>query len=144
MLLCTLVLLQACTMWREHPVNKWSDATGGEGLERSFWKEVKEKNWNELERHLAGNHISVGPEGRLDRAAVLEHLQKLKLDDYSLGDFQVELNTQTLVVTYTVTMRGTLDGQPLPARPVEMMSVWQRQKAGWMMIAHSVIGPGGK
>jgi hypothetical protein len=131
-------------MWREHTVNKWSDATGGEGLERSFWKEVKEKNWNELERHLAGNHISVGPEGRLDRAAVLEHLQKLKLDDYSLGDFQVELNAQTLVVTYTVTMRGTFDGQPLSARPLEMMSVWQQQKAGWMMIAHSVIGPTGK
>ncbi len=34
-------------MWREHTVNKWADATGGEGLERSFWNEVKNNNWNE-------------------------------------------------------------------------------------------------
>jgi hypothetical protein len=77
----------------------------------------------------------------LDRTAALEHLRQLQLEDYSLGDFQVELNAQTLVVTYSVTMRGSSGGQPLPSAPVRMMSVWQQQKSGWVMIAHSVIGP---
>ena len=128
-------------MWREHPVSHWADATGGEGLERSFWKEVQAKNWTELERHVAGNYISITPEeGRFDRAAALEHLRQLQLDDFSLGDFQIELNGQTLVVTYTITMRGTFAGQPVPSSPVRMMTVWQQQKAGWMAIAHSVAG----
>jgi hypothetical protein len=145
-LLCAVVLLQACTLWREHKVvNNWLDATGGEGLERSFWKDVKAKNWNELERHIASNYVSFTPEeGRLDRAAMLQHLQPLQLDDYSLGDFQIELNTATLVVTYTITMRGTFAGGALPTKPVRMMTVWQQQKKGWMAIAHSVIGPEGK
>ena len=57
-LLTALLLLSGCTMWREHPGStKWTDATGGEGLERSFWKEVKDKKWNELGRHMAGNFI---------------------------------------------------------------------------------------
>jgi len=128
-------------MWREHSVNTWADATGGEGLERSFWKEVKEKNWIELERHIAGNYISIAPGVQLDRAAALEHLRQLQLDEYSLGDFQVELNGQTMVVIYNVTMRGSSGGHPLPNVPLRMMSVWQRQKSGWVTIAHSVIGP---
>lgn len=142
---CAVVLLGGCTVWRERPVSNWSDVTGGEGLERAFWKDVKAKNWNQLERHIAGNFVSVTPvEGRLDRTAALQHLQPLQLDDYSLGDFQIELNAATLVVTYTITMRGTLAGQPLPTAPVRMMTVWQQQKTGWMAIAHSVIGPAGK
>lgn len=129
-------------MWGEHPVKHWDEATGAEGLERNYWKDVKAKNWSELDRHLAGNYISFTPEeGRLDRQAALDHLKLLQLDDYSLGDFQVELNSQTLVVTYTITMRGSYAGQPLPAAPVRMMTVWQQQKAGWLALAHSVIGP---
>ena len=89
-LLSALLLLPACTMWREHPgSSKWTDATGGEGLERSFWKEVKDKRWNELEHHIAGNYMAVSPEeGRLDKAAALAQLQQLQLDDYTLGDVQ--------------------------------------------------------
>ena len=103
-------------MWREHPgSSKWKDATGGEGLERSFWKEVKDKRWNELEHHLAGNYIAVSPEeGRLDKAAALAHLQQLQLDDYTLGDVQTEMNSDTFVVTYAIAMRGTFAASPCP------------------------------
>ena len=137
--LSCLMLLPACTVWREHPVvNTWNQTTGGESLERSFWKEVQDKNWKELGRHIGGNYISITPSGRFDRAAALERLQQVQLDDYSLGDFQIELNGNTLVVTYTLTARGTFSGQPLPQQPVRIMSVWQQQKAGWMKIAHTV------
>jgi hypothetical protein len=141
-LLGALLLLQGCTLWGEHPVQHWADATGGEGLERNFWKEVKAKNWNELDRHLAGNYISFTPEeGRMDRAATLAHLQQLQLDEFSLGNFESELNGQALVLTYTITIRGSFAGQSLPSAPVRMMTVWQEQKAGWMAIAHTVVGP---
>jgi hypothetical protein len=141
-ILSAIMLLAGCTMWREHQVTEFKDATGGEGLERSFWKEVKAKHWNALEGHLAGNYVSFTPEeGRFDRVSMLAHLQKVQLDDFSLGDLQTELNTETLVVTYAITMRGTFAGQPLPSGPVRMMTVWQKQKAGWVAIAHSVLGP---
>ncbi len=138
----TVVTLVSCSVWREHAVNSWSDVTGGESLERNFWKEIKTRNWNELSRHLAGNYIAVTPEdGRMDRDTAIERFKTFQLDDYSLGDFQVELNGSTLLITYAITMRGSYKGQPLPALPVHMMTVWQQQKAGWMAIAHSVTGP---
>jgi hypothetical protein len=78
--------------------------------------------------------------GRLDKAAALVQIQQLQLDDYTLGDVQGEMNSDTFVVSYTIAMRGTLAGQPLPSEPVRMMTVWQKQKAGWIAIAHSVLG----
>ena len=142
LLLAGALMLPACTVWREHPgSSKWTDATGGEGLERSFWKEVKAKRWNELEHHLASNYVAISAQGgRLDKAAALGQIQQLQLDDYTLGDLQGEMNSDTFVVTYTVAMRGTFGGQPLPAEPLRMMTVWQKEKAGWMAIAHSVLG----
>ncbi len=146
LLLVAVLMLPACTVWREHPgSSKWTDATGGEGLERSFWKEVKAKRWNELEHHLASNYVAISPQGgRLDKTAALAQIQQLQLDDYTLGDLQGEMNSDTFVVTYTVVMRGKLSGQPLPTEPLRMMTVWQREKAGWMAIAHSVLGPENK
>jgi hypothetical protein len=142
-LLSATLLTPACTLWREHPSSsKWADATGGEGLERSFWKEVKDKKWSELEHHVASNYVAVSAQGgRLDRAAALAQIQQLQLEDYTLGDLQTEMNSDTFVVTYSMAMRGTFGGQPLVTEQLRMMTVWQKQSAGWMAIAHSVLGP---
>src|SRR5258708_2859829 len=141
-LLAAVLMLQACTVWHEHPgSSKWIDATGGEGLQRSFWREIKAKGWTELEHHIPSNYGGISPQsGRLDKAAALAQIQQLQLDDYTLGDLQGEMNSDTFVVTYTIAMRGTFGGQPLPTGPLRMMTVWQKEQAGWMAIAHSVLG----
>jgi len=98
-----------------------------------------------LEHHIASNYVAISPQGgRLDKAAALAQIQRLHLDDYTLGDVQGEMNSDTFVVTYTVAMHGTFGGQPLPIEPLRMMTVWQKEKAGWMAIAHSVLGPENK
>lgn len=142
LLLSTVLSMSACTVWREHPgSSNWKDATGGEGLERSFWKDIKAKRWNEVEHRISSNFVGVSPGGsRLDKAAALSYLQQLQLDDYALGDVQSEMNSDTFVVTYTLAIHGTSAGQPLPSEPIRMMTVWQKQSAGWMEIAHSVLG----
>jgi Domain of unknown function (DUF4440) len=137
LLLCTFTLA-GCTLWREHRVSKWADATGGEGLERSFWNEVKAKNWSELERHIAANYVCTTPHGRLDRSAALEHFRQLELSDYSLGEVQVELYGNTMVVTYSLSLRASGNGEATPTKPVRMMTVWQQQKMGWTAIAQAV------
>ncbi len=143
LLLSAALSTPACTLWREHPgSSNWKDATGGEGLERSFWKAIKAKEWGDVEQRISSNFVGVSPVGgRLDKAAALSRLRQLQLDDYTLGDVQSEMNSDTFVVTYTVAMHGTAAGQPLPAEPIRMMTVWQKQSAGWMEIAHSDLGP---
>jgi hypothetical protein len=144
----TLVLLflmfaPACTFYGEHPARAFSEATGGEGLERVFWKEVQAANWVEVERALASNYAGVTPAGPLDRSATLEQYRQWQLKDFALGDLKTEMNGTTIVVTYTITLNGvtsngTAGSQPLPSTPQHMMTVWQQQKKGWVVIAHSV------
>jgi len=143
LLLGITLSLAACTVWREHPVTAWSDATGGEGVERMFWKDVKTANWKDLERHLAPKFVALTPEGKLDRAAALDRLRQYKLEEFSLGEVQTELHGSTFVVTYDITLSGTSAGQPLPSAPMRVMTVWQQQKMGWMAIAQTLtIAPG--
>lgn len=103
-----------------------------------FWKEIEAGNWTEIERVLASNYAGVTASGMHDRTAALEQYRQWKLTDFAIGDLKTEMNGPTFVVTYTMTLNGTANGQPLPSSPQQMMSVWQEQKKGWMMIAHSV------
>jgi Domain of unknown function (DUF4440) len=141
-LLICWMLVSACTFNGERPARTFSEATGGEGMERVFWKEVQAANWVQVERSLASNYSGVTASGTLDRSAAIEQYRNWQLKDYALGDLQTELNGTTIVVTYTITLHGTSGGpggsQPLPTTPQHMMTVWQQQKAGWVAIAHSV------
>ena len=151
-LMFALMFEPACTFYGEHPARSLSEATGGEALERVFWKNVQASNWVEVERSLASNYAGVTPVGMLDRSAALEQYRRWQLKDYALGDLNTEMNGTTFVVTYTITLNGTFNAaagngaagngtagsQPLPSTPQHMMTVWQQQKKGWVIIAHSV------
>jgi len=142
-LIFVLMFAPACTFYRDRPARSLSEATGGEGLERVFWKDVQAAKWVEVERTLASNYTGVTPSGTLDRSATVEQYRAWQLKDYALGDLKTELNGTTIVVTYTITLNGatsngTGSSQPLPSMPQHMMTVWQQQKAGWVAIAHSV------
>ncbi len=145
-LLVYWMLVSACTFYGDHPARSFSEATGGEGLERVFWKDVQASNWVQVDRSLASNYASVTPSGTLDRSAAMEQYRTWQLKDYAIGDLQTELNGTTIVVTYTITLHGTVNGpagsQPLSSAPQHMMTVWQQQKAGWVAIAHSVSQSG--
>jgi len=137
LILVGLVLLSGCTVYGEHPVKTFSEATGGESLERAFWQDIQKQNWKDFDQHIAANFVYLTPGGRRDRDAALEQFRQLKIQEYSLGDLSTEMNRDTFVITYSVTLRGTFRGQPLPAQPVPCMTVWQQHKSGWMVIAQS-------
>ena len=134
----TIVCAVGCTVYGDRPARSFADATGGEGLERVFWKNVAAHNWPDIERVLASNYSGAASGGNFDRAAALDQYRKWQLDDFSIGDLKTELNGSTIVVTYTITLRGKTGSDPLPSTPQHMMTVWQQQKAGWIQIAHSV------
>jgi hypothetical protein len=139
-LLACLVCLAGCTVYGQKPVKALSDATGGEGLEQALWRDIRQKDWKDLENHTASIFVYQTPNGKLDRTAALGQIEKMDVSEYSIGELSTELHGNVFVVTYSVTLRGTLNGQPLPDKPERRMSVWQQQKSGWMLIAHAVLG----
>jgi hypothetical protein len=137
-LLLVMLVASSCTLNGEHAPRTFAQATGGEALERIFWKEIAARNWVEVEGALASNYTGLGPSGTLDRAATLDQYRSWQLASYSLGDLKTEMNGNTFVVAYNITLNGNAGSQPLPSTPQHMMTVWQQQKAGWVIIAHTV------
>ena len=58
-LLLALLFSASCTFNGDHPARAFSEATGGEGLERVFWKQIQAANWVEVERALSSNYAGV-------------------------------------------------------------------------------------
>ena len=136
--LSVLIMSSACTVYGERPVLTIADATGGVGFEQGFWREIQAQNWKVLEQHVAGNFVYVTPTGRLERASAIEEIEKMRVSDYAIGDITTEMNGDIFVVTYTIMLHGS---SGFPSQPQRRMSVWQKQKAAWVIIAHSVLGP---
>jgi len=126
----------ACTKWSK-PVPGWSGATGGENLERQFWQDVKQKKFAEIERRLAPTFTLVTGEGFRNRAQTLEYLKQLSLEDFSLGELSVHPNANDMVVTYTLWLRGSRNGQALDAAPLHILTVWQQSSGSWVAITQS-------
>ncbi|HTD21432.1 MAG TPA: nuclear transport factor 2 family protein [Terriglobales bacterium] len=130
------LLLAACTKWKEKSP-AWANATGAEQFERLWWQDVKEKNWDEVEKHLAATYVYQTSGKTRDREASLEHLKNLEITEYEMGDVEIHPDGDSVVITYTMDMKGTYGGQPLQLPHTRMMSVWQQQKNGWAAIAHA-------
>lgn len=132
-----LAVMPACTMYDKPKVTTWSNATGVEQFERLIWQEIKAGNLPEVEKRLASTFVVVSPSGVRDRAAEMDLLRRFALKEYSLGELEVRPNGNDMVVTYTLTLDGTLDGQPVPSGPWRVMTVWQQVGTNWTAIAQS-------
>jgi hypothetical protein len=141
--LCIALLLGtiACTMWAEKKTSAWNSATSGEQLERLFWQDVKAQNWKSIESRLAPMMVTLNRSGALDRAGTLEYLKSFAIEDIQVGEIESRPAGADLVVTFTVSARGTVNGRPFAKSPLRMMSVWQQLSKGWVLVAHSSIEP---
>jgi ketosteroid isomerase-like protein len=134
LLLCSI--LTGC--WKQPSRYNWSNAPGTEQYERLMWQAIRDKDWTEVERHLAPAFVGSDARGRsYDRAAWIEHWKATQIRDFSLGEVAVQPDGADMVVTYEVRLNGEESGQPLLSAPVRMVSVWQQLKKGWILIAQS-------
>jgi hypothetical protein len=132
----SLVTCSSCTMYSK-PKAGFAGATGGEQLERELWNSIKAKDWKTLDHHLAPTFVSTNLAATRDRAAIVEQWKSWDLQSVSLADVQVQSAGADFVVTATVTVTGTLAGQPAPPQPLHTMTVWQQLSKGFVAVAHS-------
>lgn len=125
-------------MWGEKKHPDWKQATSGEHLVNLFWKDVKAKRWQDLESHVGSTFVAISPSGTSNHDEVMEHLRAMDLKAFQIGDVSSQMAGNDLIVTYTITVRGTVGGHPFPS-PLRMMSIWQELRNGWILVAHSTV-----
>jgi hypothetical protein len=125
--------MAGCAGEPKHPT--WVNATGAEQHERLMWKAIQEKGWTDFEHHLSATFVGVNAQGKLfDRAGWLEQWKSTPVQDFSLGELQVQPEGPDMKVTYILQLQGT-GSAPTGWRVV---SVWQQFKKGWVLSATSI------
>jgi ketosteroid isomerase-like protein len=134
LLVAAFALLQTgCTAAAPPKVQTWKNSTGAEAYQRLFWQAVKQKDWLQVESHMASNFTYLSGAGSKDKQQTLDYLHSLELKDFSLGEINVNPSGSDAIVTYTITLVGTSSSSD--ARATRQMAVWQQQKSGWVMVA---------
>ncbi|HYG80515.1 MAG TPA: nuclear transport factor 2 family protein [Pyrinomonadaceae bacterium] len=105
--------------------------------EKEIWETIRAKNPDGFAAMLADDFIYVTDDGVYDRAGTTDGIKQLALTDLSFADWKViTLDKDAAVVVYTVNMKGTSGGQPLPGTPMRAGSLWANRGGKWMGVYH--------
>ena len=109
--------------------------------ERQAWDFIKAKNGDALAALIDDKFIEVTPMGLRTKAETLAFVKTFDLTDMTLSDFKVvKLDNDAAVVAYTVSLKGSVGGKPIPPNaPAERHAtakVWRGGK--WIALFHQV------
>lgn len=105
--------------------------------EKEIWDKIKTKNMDGFGAMLADDFIYISGDGVYDRAGTVNGIKQIEATDISFSDWKVVmLDKDAAVVTYTVNMKGTSGGQPIPPTPVRAASAWVNRDGKWLAVFH--------
>ena len=123
--------LLAQTIWKEPKNANWKNATGAEQYTKLLWQAVRQKDWLAVESHIASNFVYMDAAGTKDKQQYVEYLKHLTLSEHTLSDTNVTASGIDSIVTYTLILKPTAG----ESESLRVMSIWQQQKSGWVLIA---------
>lgn len=105
--------------------------------EKQIWDNIKKKDPDAFAAMLAEDFVYVSNDGVHDKAGTVSGIKQIEPTDITLSDWKtVMANKDTAVVTYTVAMKGTSGGQPIPPGTMRAGSVWVNRGGKWMGVFH--------
>jgi len=90
-----------------------------------------------VERHLSSTFVGVNVRGAAyDRAGWLAYWKNGPLEEFKLGEQNVQPEGPDMKVTYVMQVGGTSHASG--SREIRVVSVWQQVKRGWVLTATSL------
>jgi len=136
-----LSLLASAFSLRADETPTAAGASEGEKMERQMWADFKAKDWKAVESKIAEGFQSIHPDGARDRAGEISLIEHLNLGEFTLSNFKTTVNSDNIVVTYTIAVQETVDQKRLPTKPTPRLSVWKKGTHGWQWICHANLNP---
>jgi hypothetical protein len=131
-----VLLMSACRV----EVAVYEDGTGQELVQKAF-AQMKQQNLPALEGFMAPGFQSIHSDGPRTKEQELALIKELNLGDYMLDAFEETHDGDLIVVTYTVSVTETIDGEVLSSKPAPRMSVFRYTHQGWQWMAHANLKP---
>jgi hypothetical protein len=117
-----------------------AEVSKGEILERHMLKDIKAKNWAEVEKNIAPYFQAVLLNKILNREEVLIDLKKSSINEHVLSNIKVTQGPNVFIVTYDISLTETLSGNTISSK-ASRISVWHNNNGIWQWAAHGVLIP---
>lgn len=117
-----------------------SEEVDGEVLVQEVWKAMKDCNIDFIDNILDPAFQAVHQDGTRNKDEEIELIKGLDMGDYTLTDFVVTKNANTLNVTYFVNVTETIDDVVLSKKSARM-TIFNKTPEGWKWVAHANLVP---
>jgi hypothetical protein len=105
--------------------------------EKAIWESIKKKDAAGFAAMLADDFIYISSDGVYDKAATVNGIKPMEVTELTLSDWKtVMLDKDAAVVTYTVNLKGTTGGKPMPPGSMRASSAWVNRDGKWVGVYH--------
>jgi hypothetical protein len=114
-----------------------SNADAITAQEKQIWDMIRKKDSDGFAAMLADDFVYISSDGVYDKAGTVNGVKDIDMTDLTLSDWKtVWLGKDAAAVTYTVNMKGTSGGKPIPPGSMRAGSVWVNRGGKWLGIYH--------
>jgi len=107
--------------------------------EKAAWQAFKDKKTDEFMKLLSSNFMAVYADGIQTKQQEIDSIKKWDMKSFALSDYKLVMtDANTALVTYTVKVEGTADGQDASG-DYNAASIWQMKNGEWHPIFHTNI-----
>ena len=103
--------------------------------EKAGWDAFKRKDADAFKKMLAPDYIEVLDSGTMDTAASIAGMKDYEINDVTFADWKMTtIDKDAVLITYTVNVKGSYKGQPIPAGPYREASAYVNRNGEWLGI----------
>ncbi|MBC8314160.1 MAG: hypothetical protein ISR57_08790 [Bacteroidales bacterium] len=113
----------------------------GEAQVYQLWNNLKQKNFEIIEKSMASGFQSIHQYGANDLEAEMKLIYNLEMSDYTITDLIITSNEDLIIATYFVSVAETIDGVRLSKEPAPRMTIFIQIDDEWKWIAHANLKP---
>ncbi len=121
--------------------NEVPEAQEGEAQVYQLWNNLKQKNFEIIEKSMASGFQSIHQFGANDMEAEMKLIYNLEMSDYTISDLIITSNDDLIIATYFVSVAETIDGERLSKEPAPRMTIFIEIDEEWKWIAHANLKP---
>lgn len=105
--------------------------------EKGIWDTIKNKDYDAFAAMLAPGMIEVLPEGVIDKEAAIAAIKSFEPSEVNFSDWKyLSIDSDAFVLSYTVAVKGKLEGKDFPFPTARASSAWVNQGGKWLAIYH--------
>jgi hypothetical protein len=105
--------------------------------EKQIWDTFKKKDYDKFGNMLTDDFIQVTSAAVNDKAGVISSVKGFEPTEITFADWKfVPIDKDASVITYTVNIKGKMNGQELPPTSIRGSSAWVNRDGKWLAIYH--------